>query len=158
MTDSENFNTTIYLRSDQAIIQQLYPQKFSQLVRYLADALIQGIELDKLPPEIAEEVVYVRRKSLMKMEYLKKQNLLKEDFFRFLDDQNFSVYHARYSKRKAKKIGKELAGKYREDGNILPECYVLPFLNEYLDLAEYSGKMVNAWIPIQENNMKGGKV
>ena len=80
-----------------------------------------------------------------------KKNQLKEDFFSFLDNQNYPIFLARYSKRKAKKIGKELAGKYRTNGNILPESYVLPFLNEYLEHAEYSGKMIHAWTPIQEN-------
>jgi len=150
LTDERRgIKTTIYLRQDQAIIQQLYPQKFSHLVRHLADALIVGTELDKLPPEIAEEVVYARRISSMKLEYLKTQNLLKEDFFRFLDDQVFSVYLARHGKRKAKKIGKSLVFKYRAEGNVLPECYVLPFINEYLINAEYSGKMMEVWRPIQ---------
>jgi hypothetical protein len=147
----KRLKTVVYLRPDQAIIQHLYPQQFSQLVRYLADALIMGAELGELPPEIAEEVVYVRRSSQMRQEYLKKKNQLKEDFFSFLDNQNYPIFLARYSRRKAKRIGKELAGKYRTNGNILPESYVLPFLNEYLEHAEYSGKMMHAWTPIQEN-------
>lgn len=152
MSDQQ-VRTTIYMRSDQAIVQQLYPQQFSEFVRQLADSLIQGIELDQIPPELAEEVVYARREAQARLEYLEKKKQLKADFWGYLDQQNYPVHLARYGKRKAKKIGKLFAEKYRMGGNILPECYIHEFLNEYLEHAEYSGQMTQAWIPIQEKMM-----
>lgn len=151
MADDEFYVTTVNLRAEQKVVQQLYPQKFSEMVRNLADAMIKGINLSELPPEIAEEVAYARKKADLQKTYLEGKNQLKADFFLYLDQNKLPLILARTSPKQARKLARDFVTPYRAGtGNILPDCYVGPFLKEYFEIAEYSGKMTKAWSPIQE--------
>jgi hypothetical protein len=115
--------------------------------------MISGAELDKLPPELAEKVVHSRRMAKLRLKNIESINQMKENFFLFLDNERYPNYISRYSRKKAKEIGKEFAIKYSLQ-NILPECYILPFLNEYYETAIYEGKMIAAYLERQKLNIK----
>ena len=159
MSDSdEHYITSVYLRKDQQVVQKVFPQKFSEMVRHLADAMIKGTDLSELPPEIAQEVVISRSQADLYQAHIENQTRLKDDFFLFLDSQNLPVVLARVGQKKARRLAKDFVTPYRaKTGNILPECYVGPFLKEYFQYAEISGKMKKAWIPIQDQMVEDFK-
>jgi hypothetical protein len=140
--------TSVSIRPDQKkIIQQLHPQKLSENVRYLIDALIAGINLEELPPDVAEQVVYSRMIGKIKFQNIQKELEMKEEFFKFLDEKKFPKFISIYSKRKCFDIAKDLAHSYRKfEGQILPECYTVQFISEYYELRKGSPEMINAYI------------
>lgn len=151
MSTDRYVQTSVSIRPDQKeIIQTIQPQKISEHIRNLLDALISGTELDGLPPEVAEKVVYSRRMAKIMNQNVQKEMELKENFFHYLDLQKYPKFISKYSKRKALKIGKEYAYTFlRFEGNILPECYIMPFLSEYYDLTKGSKKMLDACLEMQ---------
>jgi hypothetical protein len=148
LTTEKYVSTSVSIRPDQKkIIQQLHPQKLSENVRYLIDALIAGIDLEELPPDVAEQVVYSRMIGKIKFQNIQKELEMKEEFFRFLDGKKFPKFISIYSKRKCFDIAKDLAHSYRKfEGQILPECYTVQFISEYYELRKGSPEMIEAYI------------
>jgi len=157
---SERFvKTSISIREDQKeVIQNIQPQKISEHVRNLLDALISGTNLNDLPPEIAEKVVQSRILAKIHSQNVQKEAELKDSFHQYLDSQNFAIFISRYSKRKCLGIGKDLAYAYKKyEGNILPDCYVMPFILDYYDLTKGSPKMIDAYQEMNNSIIESGK-
>jgi hypothetical protein len=159
MSSERYVKTSVSIREDQKdIIQNILPQKISEHVRNLLDALIAGTNLSDLPPEIAEKVVQSRMMAKIHSQNAKKELELKESFHLYLDSKNYAKFISRYSKRKCLGIGKDLAYSYKKfEGNILPDCYILPFLLDYYELTKGSPKMIEAYQDMNNNVQEPGE-
>lgn len=146
MSSEEYVKTSVSIRKDQKeVIQIIHPQKISEHVRNLLDALICGSNLSELPPEIAEKVVESRRLAKIFSLNAEREAELKARFYLYLENQNYPKFISRYSKRKCLAIGKDLAFTFKKfEANTLPDCYVMPFLLDYYDLTKGSEKMFKA--------------
>jgi hypothetical protein len=149
-------HTTVHLWPDQKkVIQALYRQKFSEKARILADALIKGANLEELPNDVAEEVIQSRILANQRKNYEKELEVLKKDFYSFLDQQNYPLIIARKSEKRARSAGREFAIKfYHTTQKLIPECHVFPFVNEYCKDAHYSGKVQRARMKLEHENSR----
>jgi hypothetical protein len=152
----EDGRRTVYLTTEQnKLIKILFDQEFSKLARLLADALIKGANLEELPIDVAEAVIQYRILSNHRNNYEKELEILKQDFYSFLDQQNYPLVIARKSDKRARKAGRDFALKYyHTTQKLIPECHIFPFVNEYCKDAHYSGKVQRARMKLEEQEKK----
>jgi len=140
--------TIIYIEKDQRdLIQEIYPQQMSSLVREFLDILLMGKSLNEsdLSPELTAKLLMHREKQKSKQTFLKEREQLKASLFDYLTSHHIPEIFARRGKRAASKAAREWIIGFRQKGFNLPEYLVFEFLPEYLDYIECSGVVDEAW-------------
>lgn len=127
------------------------PRKLSPLFRDFALALISDAPVPAgLSADSSEIILKVKAEIEVNRKEKEKQDFIKSELFKFLSNKRIPVIYARSNKERAKKLCFEFIPAFREDGYLLPECYVKPYINEYLRKIEANGEILNQYKEVQE--------
>lgn len=141
-----------------ATLKELFPARsISPFLRSIIQSMILGAPM---PSRVSLETSDLILKTKAKIGVMKKeqerQEFVKEELFKFFSEKRIPVIYARYGKPKAKKLCLELIPAFRESGYLLPECFVKPLINDYLNWILSSGEVAAQYKEVIESIKQEG--
>lgn len=138
-------------KEEAAALKVLFPARsLSPFLREIIQSVITDAPIpEDLPADAISQILRTKAKIAAMKKEQERQEFLKSELFRFFKLKRIPVIYARNGEQTAKRICNELIPVFREQGHLLPDCFVKPLIREYLRYAVESGEVAEQYKEIK---------